>query len=371
MKLTLNRILLLSAVLLVAACAGDKPKPAPLDSITPKIAGRQIWSAKLDSVNFPLGVVVKDDHFIVAGSDGTVLSLQAETGQQAWRGQVGTKLSAGVGSDGRFAAVVTQNNELVVLDRGARVWSLPLTSRTVTPPLVAGERVFVVGVDRVIHAFDVLDGRRLWVHQRPGEALTLAKPGVLAAHKDTLVAGQGATLVGLDPTLGTVRWEVGVASPRGTNEVERLADLVGPILRVGDNMCARSFQSAVGCVSLSSATLKWSRNVGGTSAVGGDAQYIYGADSSDRIRAWRAGSGDLAWAQERLLNRALSAPLVAGSTVIFGDFEGQVHFLSRDSGDAQLRLPTDGTAVVAAPVLSGLTVLVVTRGGGLFAFRPQ
>jgi hypothetical protein len=57
--------------------------------------------------------------------------------------------------------------------------------------------------------------------------------------------------------------------------------------------------------------------------------------------------------------------------LIAGDFEGQVHFLDRDTGVLTLRLPTDGSAVIGAPVVSGTTLLVATRSGGLFAFRPE
>lgn len=358
----------------LAGCAADKPKPTPLEAVTPQIAGRQVWSARIDSVQFPLAVAVQGGAFIVAGTDGSVLSLDAQTGRELWRGQAGDKLSAGVGSDGRFAAVVTRDNQLVVLDKGAKLWATRLASRTSTAPLVAGERVFVVGVDRIVHAFDALDGRRLWTLQRPGEALTLAQPGVLAAHKNTLIAGLGAALVGIDPTAGSVRWEVAITSPRGTNEVERLNDLVGPLLRVGDSLCARAFQTAVGCVAVADtdrATLRWSRNAGGQRAVGGDADFVFGGDATDRLTAWRAGGGELAWTNERLLYRGLSAPLSAGKTVMLGDVDGQVHFLSREDGKTLLRLPTDGSPVVSQPVLAGSTVLVVTRNGGLFAFRPE
>ena len=363
--------------LALAGCAADKPKPTALEAVAPQIGGRQVWAARIDSVQFPLAVAVREGNFIVAGTDGTVLALDAQSGAERWRGQAGKSLSAGVGSDGRFAAVVTRDNELVVLDKGSRLWSANLASRTSTAPLVAGERVFVVGVDRVVHAFDALDGRRLWALQRPGEALTLSQPAVLAAYKNTLVAGIGAVMLGIDPTTGSVRWELAVTSPRGTNEVERLNDLVGPLLRVGDTLCARAFQTAVGCVALSSsggserATLRWSRNAGGQQAVGGDAEFVFGVDSTDRLSAWRAASGDLAWTNERLLYRGLSAPLAAGKTVMFGDVEGQVHFLAREDGRSLLRLPTDGSPVVAQPVLSGSTMLVVTRNGGLFAFRPE
>lgn len=367
----------LAAVVLCAlaaglvGCAADKPKPAELQALTAQIAGRQVWAAQMGSVSFPLQVTVKSDRFHVAADDGTVLALDAASGREAWRANVGAKIAAGVGSDGRFAAVVTRDNDLVTLEGGAERWRAHLDSRVVTAPLVAGERVFVVGVDRVVHAFDALDGRRLWTLKRPGDALLLSQAGVLMAWQDTLVVGQGARMLGVDPTRGTVRWDVPVTSPRGTNEVERLADLVGPASRVGNSICARAFQNAVGCVDVDRAAQKWSQNGGGLQGVGGDADYVIAADSSDRITARRRGGGELAWTSDLLLNRGLSAPALLGPTAVFGDFEGQVHFLARDSGKPLLRLPTDGGRVVAAPVAAGTTLLVVTARGGLFGFRPE
>jgi outer membrane assembly lipoprotein YfgL len=355
----------------LAACGTDKPKPKALEPVAPKIAGRLVWSAKLDSVRFALTVVVRNGQFIVAGSDGTLMALDAQSGRQLWRASAGAPLSAGVGSDGRFHAVVTADNKLVAFDGTQQTWRVQLNSRVSTAPLVAGERVFVMGVDRAVHAFDAADGRRLWTLQRPGEALTLLHGGVLAAVKDTLVAGQGPRLAGIDPTRGTLRWELPIGSPRGSNEVERLSDLVGPPVRVGSQLCMRSFQASVGCADADAGRLLWARNSAGIQAIGGDAELLAGADATDRITAWKTASGDLAWTNERFLFRSLSAPAVAGPTVVFGDFEGYVHFLDRKDGQPLLRLATDGSQVVGPPVLAGSTLLVVTRNGGLFAFRPE
>ena len=359
------------ALALLAGCGADKPKPKALEQITPKIAGRQVWAAKVDGVAFPLSVVVRDSSFIVASSGGTLLGLEAATGRQLWSASAGAELSAGVGSDGRFHAVVTADNKLVVFDGSKEIWREQLKSRVSTAPLVAGERVFVMGVDRAVHAYDVLDGKRLWSLQRPGEALTLLNIGVLMAYKDTLIAGQGPRVAGIDPTRGTVRWEVPLGTPRGSNEVERLADLVGPAVRAGSRLCARSFQVAVGCADADSGRLLWSRSTGGINAIGGDDETIFGADASDRIVAWRTANGETLWTNERMLFRGLSAPASVGPTVVFGDFEGYVHFLDRKDGQPLLRLSTDGSAVVGRPALSGNTLLVVTRKGGLFAFRPE
>lgn len=361
--------------LALAACSSDKPKPTPLESITPAIAGRSVWDARVDATPFVLMPAVskdaKDDAFIVAGGDGTIVALARDNGRELWRGNVGARLSAGVGSDGRYAAVVTRDNELVVLDKGNVAWRTRLGSLVATAPLVAGERVFVMGVDRAVQAYDVQDGRYLWDLRRAGEPLTLAQPGVVAAFKDTLLVGQGQRLAGIDPLKGSVRWEVALANPRGTNEVERVADLVGPAARAGDVVCARAFQSAVGCANAQTGTLLWTKNIGGAQAVGADAELVASADGSGRITAWRAASGDLAWNAEQLLHRDLSGLLVVGRTVIVGDFEGQVHFLDRENGKTLLRLPTDGSKVIGAPVVLGNTVLVTTKKGGLFAFRPE
>ena len=356
---------------LLLGCAAEKPKPVALDPLKPQIAGRSVWNKRLDGVSFPVAVAVNGGVFTVASNDGSVLALQADNGRELWRANAGAKLGAGVGSDGRFAAVVSRDGELVVFDAGKPSWRKALGVRVATAPLVAGERIFVLGVDRAVQAFDAIDGRKLWSLQRPGDPLTLSQPGVLTAFKDTLVVGQGPRMIGLDPLRGSVRWDVAAASPRGTNEVERLADLVGPANRVIDSVCARSFQAAVACVNADRGTLVWTRNVGGTNALGGDEQFVFGADASDRVTAWRRVSGEVAWTHEKLLNHELSAPLSVGQTVVFGDAQGLVHWLSRDKGEAMLRLPTDGSAIVAGPVVSGTTMLVVTRNGGLFAFRPE
>ncbi|MDP1172213.1 outer membrane protein assembly factor BamB family protein, partial [Klebsiella pneumoniae] len=73
------------------------------------------------------------------------------------------------------------------------------------------------------------------------------------------VAGLSGRMVGIDPDTGAVRWEAPLASPRGTNDVERLVDLVGRVSRVGDSVCARAFQAAVGCVDTQNASVRWTQ----------------------------------------------------------------------------------------------------------------
>lgn len=366
-------VFLLVAALLTACGGPAKPKPGPLESIEahgPASSTRLAWSQRLEAVRFPLELAVNANAFTVAGDDGSVVSFDGTSGRELWRGSAAAKLSGGVGSDGRWSAVATREGQIVALEAGRVVWSHPLGLRVATRPLVAGERVFVLATDRSVHAFDAATGVKLWSVRRPGDALTLNQAGVLLAVGNTLLVGQGNRLVGFDPLNGNVSWELPLATPRGTNEIERLSDLVGPAARAGDVVCARAFQATVSCVNAARGSLLWTRNVGGTQGVAMDAQTVVAADASSRVTAWRAATGEVAWSTEALLHRDVSTPVLLPTAVAFGDAEGTVHLLSRESGKTVVRLPTDGSPVQALALAVNATLVAVTRNGGVFVFRP-
>ena len=361
-------------VLALAGCASgpDKPKPTELGPNAALINVRLAWTARIGPVDFPLDARVQGGTVTLAGSDGTVAALDGATGRDLWRGTAGSAIGAGPGTDGRLAAVVTRSNDLVVLEQGREIWRESLGALAYTAPLVAGARVFVATADRAITAFDGRSGRRLWNYTRPGEqSLVLRQSGVLLAVGDTLVAGIGGRMVGLNPLTGSVRWDVAVANPRGTNDVERLVDLVGGVSREGDVICARAFQAAVGCVNVARGSLVWSKPASGAQGVHGNAQSLFGTEGDGRVLAWRRSDGERVWSVDRLRFRGLTAPLAIGRSVAVGDAQGYVHFLSREDGALMGRAATDGSAIVAAPVLVGDTLVVVTRNGGVFGFRPD
>lgn len=368
-----RRFLTLMLLSLLAACSSgpEKPKPAELGANPALLGIRTAWTAKMGVVNFPLQIKAGANAVTLADSEGTVAAFDARSGAQLWRTAVGAPVVAGVGSDGRYAALVTRSNELVTLDAGQIVWREKLTAPSYTAPLVAGGRVFLLAADRSVSAFDAASGRKIWSQQRPGEALVLRQDGVLLAVGDTLVAGIGGRLVGMNPGNGSNRWETAIATPRGTNDLERLVDLVGGVSRDGSVICARAFQAAVGCVDAARGTLLWSKPAQGAVGVHGDSKHVFGVESDGKIIAWRRSDGERVWVAEQLRYRNMTAPVALGRALALGDDAGWLHWLSQESGATLTRAATDGSALMAAPVLVDGTVVVVTRNGSILGFRPE
>jgi outer membrane protein assembly factor BamB len=349
----------------------EKPKPADLGPNVPLIGVRQAWTNRVGQVTQPLTINVSGTTVTVASSDGTVAAMDAATGRDLWRANAGGPIAAGVGSDGRVAAVVTAGNELVALADGKPLWREKLPAVSYTPPFVAGGRVFLLSADRSVSAFDGQTGRKLWTQTRPGEPLVLRHAGVMLAVGNTLVVGLSGRLAGLDPLTGAVRWEAPIATPRGINDVERLVDLVGTVSRVGDSVCARAFQAAVGCVDTSRGMVVWTKAAGGVDGLTGDGTTVFGTESDGRVLAWQRANGERVWQNDRLRYRSLTAPLLLGRSLVIGDSTGIVHMISRTDASPLNRLTPDGSAIMASPVVAGNTLVVLTRNGGVFGYVPE
>lgn len=359
------------AALVACSSSPDKPRPADLPPAAAVLGTQLVWSAQVGSGPARVAPRGAADRVFVAGAGNSVVALAADSGKELWRLALAAPVTAGIGTDGDTVAVVTQNNDLVAMAAGQQLWRVRMAASAHTAPLVAGRRVFVLAADRSVSAFDGQTGKRLWTQTRTGEPLVLDQPGALLAVGDTLVAGLGGRLVGLNPLNGSVRWEAPIANARGTNEVERLVDIVGPVSRVGNSVCARAYASAVGCVDASNGRVTWSKPALGSQGLGGDDRQVFGSESDGRVLAWQRSSGDAAWSVDRLKYRELTAPVALGRVVAVGDGTGLVHLLSREDGVEMARLSTDGSAIVGTPMLVGSSLVVQTRNGGVFAWRPQ
>ena len=346
-------------------------KPTPLVPLTPSVRARAIWTVPVGkSGGFRLRPAVDQARVYAAAADGNITVLDEETGRVAAKIDTKKKVAGGLEVGDGKVFVGTLKGEVVALDpAGKVVWTTPVAGEVIAPPSVNRKVVVVRTADGRLFGLNSADGKRQWVFQRPSPSLLLrSEAGVLSAGSDIVVGFPNGKLLALDAEDGKLIWEVTVMQPRGTTELERIADVAGLPVMDGGNVCAVAFQGKVACFDIRTRNMLWSRDISSARNLARDGKNIYVVDDIGAVHALDKTSGAVAWKQDKLLHRRVSSPVMVEGLVVVGDLQGFVHVMATDDGALVGRLPTDGTAVESlVPVTGG--VLVQTAGGSLSLVR--
>ena len=225
--------------------------------VSPKVS----WTASVGENDGYLTPAVTDNAVYAAGGS-SLYRLDRHTGDKVWEAEAGSRIVAGVGTDGMHQAVVTDRGEVEVYDaEGKFIWRATLSAETDVPPLVGQGLVVVKTSDTRITAFDIVTGERRWHYQGQAPALTLQAFNQMAWSPAGILAGQanGRLLaLGLN---GKPVFDAVIGQAAGITEVERLIDVVGRPWVDNQLMCAAAFQGNLVCMSSTNGQLVWNAKV--------------------------------------------------------------------------------------------------------------
>jgi len=380
MNLRLSTWVAAGTLLVTAGCASlnpfaaSEPKPAELAAFQPTAQLHTLWQARIGGAGpYVFQPAVVGDDVYAAAHDGSVARYQG--GRALWTAKAGTRLAAGVGSDGRLAVVVATSGEIIAFDAatGAERWRVASGAEVLAAPAVGESIVVVRASDSRLIGFDAKDGKRRWVYQRATPPLALRSFAGMALQDNVVVAGYpGGKLAAVNVANGGALWELTVATPRGATELERVADVAGTPVFGRREVCAVAFQGRAACFDASNGNALWSRDFSSSVGMDRDARFVYITDESDAVHALDAASGASAWKQDGLARRSVSRPVVFGEFVAVGDRHGYVHVMRRDTGEFVARERVDSSAISADPLrLASGALLVQTRDGTLHAFEAR
>lgn len=345
----------------------NRNKPSPLTSFLPELVTQTAWKTQIGSGSgLGFAPTIVEGAVYAATPDGSVAKVDLQTGGVIWRATVDKRLSAGVGSDGKITAVVTREGAVVALDETGQIkWRAQASSDVSVPPVVGYGVVVVRSGDYRVQAFNAETGDRIWSIQRPGPALALRAPARMIMLEGLVVTAiPGGKLLGINAVTGDVQWEGTVAVPRGSTDLERVIDVVGAPVVLGQVMCAVSYQGRIVCFDIAAGGRPaWFKDFSSLVGLTLDNRHVYAPSQTDVVTALSLQDGAVVWSQEALSHRKLSSPAAVGAAVALGDFEGNVHFLAQDDGRMLARVSVGG-GVIRSPLLATPQGVLVQTGDG-------
>ncbi len=354
--------------------SAPKAKPAPLPAIQAQTEVVRLWQASIGKAGeYVLTPAVVGESVYAASREGVLVRL--DNGRESWRIQTGKTLSGGVGANEKLVVVGTPKGEVLAFDAhdGRLAWQAQASSEILAAPALADDLVIVRSLDARLFAFDVADGKRRWTYQRPTPALVLRSPaGVVITEKAVFAGFPGGKLVAIARGNGAALWESTVALPRGTTELERIADVASdPVVEAG-SVCAVAFQGRLACFDSDNGRQVWARDISSVAGLAIGQRAIFVTDEKGIVHAFDRNDGATLWKQDKLRLRGVGRPLAIGRKVVVGDFEGHLHLLEQSDGGFVARFATDGSAIVAAPQRlggAGERFVVQTKNGSVEALE--
>lgn len=351
------------------------PKPAELTPIQPKATLRVLWQGSVGPAEKNVYFPWKSGNVVYAvGAAGIVTGFDIARGTPVARVEAGQRVSGGVGAGDGLVLLGTPRGEVLAFDRdGKALWKTQVSGEVLAPPQSQEGTVVARAGDGRVFGLDAASGKQKWVYQRSTPSLSVrTHAGVVIERGAVFVGFPAGRLVGITLASGKVGWDAVVALPRGTTELERVADITSLPVIDGQRVCAVAYQGRVACFDAVRGNLVWARDISSSTGLSVDERNLYVTDEKNAVLALDKGGGASLWRQDKLAGRNVSAPLAIGRYVAVGDLEGYVHLLSREDGSFAARIATDGSAILAPPIALDLTsFLVQTRNGGVFAITIQ
>ena len=345
--------------------------PSELTEIKQTAQAKVLWNTHLGASEDNDFTQVLDNGFIYAASaNGELVKLTAADGKQIWRINSGEVFSGGVGIGANLILVGTANGYVSAYDfNGKALWKSKVSSQVLSAPKVDYNTVVVRCGDSRIYGLNATDGARKWVYERSSPPLSLRSSAGVVLDGGAAYAGfAGGKLIALRVEDGKVIWEVSVAQPKGTTEIERIADITSQPFVDGPLVYAVAYQGKVAAVDRASGRIAWSRDISSYTGLSAEDARIFVSHANSAIYALDYNSGKTYWRQGDLRQRRVTAPLPMGSLVAIGDVEGYIHLLNREDGAFAGRLQLENSPVMPQMVALGSTTIIAqNRKGGIYA----
>ena len=392
------RLLLWIALLLSAGCStvervsdwftSDETSdpPAPLVEFSQRLKVIKLWDrgtgGGTEEQYLKLAPIVANQRLYIADFDGDLTAMDATNGTKLWSENVaekkgfwsrdeGYRITGGPGYGEKTILLGTNKGNVIALsaDTGKELWNTTVTSEVLSAPRRLAGTVVVRTIDGKMFALDGDTGRRLWIYERSVPTLTLRGTSSPVISDNVVICGfDEGRLIAVELRTGKLIWEVRITTARGSSELDRMVDIDSDPVVVNGVIYVATYQGHFAAVQLENGRIIWNRDLSSYAGFSVDNDNVYVTDENSHILAFDRFSGTPLWEQKKLHARKITAPSVIGNYLVVGDYDGYLHWMSKDSGNFVARNRVSDEAIIAPPLVVGKILYAFSSDGELAAY---
>ncbi|MEO0367452.1 MAG: outer membrane protein assembly factor BamB [Pseudomonadota bacterium] len=304
-----------------------------------------------------------------AAVNGRIVKADAQTGRVVWDTRLKKKtITGGVGVGGGLVLVGTSQGVVHALNQsdGAEAWNTKLDSEILASPVIEDDVVIARSGDGKVYGLAAYDGEILWTISRQLPRLTLRGDSEPLVLNGAAIAGfADGTLAAVEAKTGRALWDFPISFPRGTNEIDRLADIDTKPLLVGDFIYVSSYQEIMHALNIKQQGIAWSTSVSSYHPIAFDSAYLYLSDRHGVVHKIDRTDGAKVWSQDALRLFTTSAPIAVGPYVLISDGDGSIYTMRKRDGQLVGKHGLGAKTIVGEPIVDSDTIYFIDSDGTL------
>jgi outer membrane protein assembly factor BamB len=265
-----------------------------------------------------------------------------------------------------FGVVICMNAKT-----GRDIWRKNLGMPIINAPVVSGGRIFVSTHDNHFYALAESDGRQLWDNQGISDSAGILASTNAAVSGETVIAPYtSGEIFALRVQNGQVGWSDVLSRSGHVTALSQLDDIAGrPVIDRGV-VYAISQSGLMAAFSVNTGERLWSRDIGGIQTPWAAGDYVYVLDNNARLICLTRKEGKVRWIHqlpqyEDPDNKA--DPIIWAGPVLVSD---RLVVVS-SNGYAEAISPYDGRLTGRVDIPDGTVIPPVVAGGILYLYTSD
>jgi outer membrane protein assembly factor BamB len=353
----------------------ESEQPAELVDFDEQFSLKRDWSVNVGDGQGRrynrLKPVIVGDTIFAASENGEVYAIDKVSGEVLWRERTDEIITGGVGAGGDMVLLGTRDAKVFALEQstGELLWEASVSSEVLAAPASDGRLVAVQTIDGRLIALEPADGTQRWVYETTVPALSLRGNSQPVIAGNVVIAGfSNGMVAGVDANNGFLMWEERIAVPQGRYDIERIIDIDGDPMVVGNVVYLGSYQGNLMGLDVQSGRIVWGLPGSTYHGLALGLGNIYWIDSFSQVHAVQNNTERTVWQNNDLRLRRATAPTTFNNFVAVADFEGYLHIMSQIDGSFVARTRVDRDGVRAPIVAESRSIYVYGNSGRLSAY---
>ena len=248
---------------------------------------------------------------------------------------------------------------------GELIWKTLLGGAINSLPIIYNSKVVVKLNNYKIVQLNSKDGSVVWKYQAAIPPLTFKSEGKLAQSNNVVYLGlPGGKLIAIDSPTGGLVWESNISRAKGVTDIERANDITSHPVIDDSFIYAITTNGDISALDRRSGKSIWTEPISSFYGMAFNGMSLFVTHDTGSIYSVDKTDGEIEWRQSGLKHRRIRLGTMIKDYIVFGDYDGYVHFLSIDDGSIVGRIKLEDSQILNNIIKIDESVMVVMTADG-------